>query len=117
MTIRSSRPREHAGRDRPFEALAHERRRHVLSVLRDAGDSLTVRELAVEIARLENGAAAGTVDPDRVDSIRLGLYHRHAPKLADVGLVEYDAEERVVAPAGPTLRADDMPDLLQRGPE
>jgi hypothetical protein len=36
---------------------------------------------------------------DRRERVRIGLHHRHLPKLAEAGLVEYDYEAGVVEPS------------------
>lgn len=77
-------------------ALAHERRRHVLSILEDTGAELSLNELVREVANRESGDKPGATC-DEVEQIRISLYHRHLPKLADVGLVEHNPGEHTVA--------------------
>jgi len=77
-------------------ALANERRRHVLSTLEEAESELTLTELVREVARRERGNEPGATS-DEVKRIRISLYHRHLPKLADVGLVEHHTGKKTVA--------------------
>jgi DNA-binding transcriptional ArsR family regulator len=77
-------------------ALANERRRHVLSILENTGAELSLNELVRKVAERESGNEPGATC-DEVEQIRISLYHRHLPKLADVGLVEHDPGEKTVA--------------------
>ncbi|WP_232701807.1 DUF7344 domain-containing protein [Halobacterium wangiae] len=83
-------------------ALANERRRHVLSILEDANAELSLNELVRELADLESGNKPGATC-DEVKQIRISLYHRHLPKLADVGLVEHNPGKQTVALANDEL--------------
>lgn len=83
--------------DAVLSALADERRRTVLSVLLDADEGrLDLSEVAERVAEREHSA----VEAD-VTHVETGLYHVHAPTLADAGLVEYDRDERTLAPNVP----------------
>lgn len=97
--------------ERLFEALAHERRQHVLAVLRDDEESASLSELAVAVARRETEE---DVDPERetVERVHTSLYHWHVPKLADANLVEYDVERGTVAPAQPAIGLEEGAELL-----
>lgn len=83
-------------RDELFEALTHQHRRRVLAVLRTAGQPLTLTALAEELALRSDGDAG----EDETEGLRVSLYHRHLPKLADTGLVEFDADRKRVALVG-----------------
>ncbi|ELZ08370.1 hypothetical protein C479_13563 [Halovivax asiaticus JCM 14624] len=66
-----------------LETLSNEWRRRTLSLL-SGHETMTVDDLAETLA-VEAG--------DRpADTLRLELHHCHLPKLADAGLVRYDAE-------------------------
>ena len=86
---------EHVEPDDVFECLADGNRRAVVAELRDRGDS-SLRDLA--------GCLTDT--GDRTERIEQELHHRHLPKLADAGLVEYDPKERAIAPTERTAAAD-----------
>lgn len=90
--------RETSGRERDelFEALTHRRRRRVLAVLRTAGQPLTLTALAEELA-LRRDDEMGDEETER---LRVSLYHRHLPKLADTGLVEFDVDRKRATLAG-----------------
>lgn len=84
-----------------MSALAHRRRRTVLSVLaQGAADS--VSDLAVRVAAAETGSSV-PVDGQTIERVRTSLHHVHLPKLDAVGLLEYD-------PGADRVRlADDLP--------
>ena len=77
-----------------FDALSNAHRRYVVAQLSRHDGELRVDELAERLAawEAERGEPAA---PDRVASM---LHHVHLPKLADIGLVEYDPEAATVEP-------------------
>lgn len=84
-------------RDGVLGALSNERRRQVLRVLRSTDGSMSLTELAVELAWEEREAWSGELRTKRFDRIRASLYHRHLPKLTDAGLVEFSPDRELVA--------------------
>ena len=74
--------------DATFDALGNEDCRVLLRHLVESDDALGVEDLVDRLAD-----ATGT-DEDR---LRARLHHSYLPKLADAGLVEYDAERELVA--------------------
>ncbi|MFC7215422.1 hypothetical protein ACFQO4_15200 [Saliphagus sp. GCM10025334] len=80
-----------------FEALADARRRYVLSLLL-ARPAVSLEELCGEVVGWERAGTDGGVVRDSV--ITVSLVHTHLPKLDEVGLVDYDAED------GRVVRAD-----------
>ena len=77
-------------------AFAEERRRLALDVLTDGSPPLDARTLARRVAARETDSSTESVPSKRVERVHVALYHTHLPKLADFGLVDYDAEEAVV---------------------
>lgn len=90
--------REITGRERDelFEALTDRQRRRVLEVVRTAGRPLSLTALAEELALRSDGEATD----ERTERLRVTLYHRHLPKLADTGLVAFDVEGKTVDRSG-----------------
>lgn len=84
-------PREGVNVDELLEVLSDERRRRVVSYLRGADDP-------VELAELSEGVA--TREPDREadhgDDVRISLHHVHLPKLAAIGVLDYDGRTRTI---------------------
>ncbi|WP_313693090.1 DUF7344 domain-containing protein [Halorarum halobium] len=75
-----------------FEVLADDRRRAVLSVLRDSA------ETCVPVAELVDDVAAMRSEHGRCDRERVAVRFHHAtlPKLADSGVIEHDSGEGTV---------------------
>jgi len=75
---------------RLFDLLADDRRRYVLDELRTASaDAVAVEDLVDHLLAFDRTAT----DPDRV---RLALYHKTLPGLADAGVVDFDRRTGVV---------------------
>lgn len=86
--------------DALFDALADRRRRYVLYYLAAVEDEavLAVEDIAerVESWEREWDAAERRESVDGGRAIRVDLHHNHLPRLADVGLIEYDARTETV---------------------
>jgi hypothetical protein len=69
--------------------LSADRRRVALDVLGSLPTPVSLDSLAESIAARETRSDA----PERetVESVAVTLHHNHLPRLADVGLIEYDA--------------------------
>lgn len=80
-----------------FDVLAEQRRRYVLHCLREHATSMTLSDVADEVAALEHETPVDDVPAEAVERIYLSLYHSHVPKLADANVVEYDPERDTVA--------------------
>lgn len=83
--------------------LAAEQRRLAVDVLAGKSPPVDLEELAVALAERQHDT--DDVDRATVERISTGLYHTHLPKLADVGVVEYDPESRRVEPRLPQFDA------------
>jgi DNA-binding transcriptional ArsR family regulator len=97
--MRTETDHETAGgtRDELFEAMADRQRRRAVGVLREAGEGLTLTELAEELARRAERDPEATTDVER---LRIELYHRHLPCLDGAGLVAFDAEAKTATLLG-----------------
>lgn len=80
--------------DSACSLLADSRRRVVLYALR-GHETVAVDELVEAILR-DEGTTATEQERERVLA---SLYHKHLPKLADAGVIDYDFEDGTVAPA------------------
>lgn len=79
--------------DELLALLADSCRRRVLEVLLDANPDgrLTLEELSTRVDD-------ETVGDETLCALTVALHHRHLPKLAEAGLVEYDPDTRTVEP-------------------
>lgn len=76
--------------------LAHEDRRAALAVLSRRATPMSLAELAARIAESDETAASE-------DDLTARLHHRHLPRMADLGVVDYDpSSNRVEACRVPT---------------
>lgn len=74
--------------------LASERRQTALSVLAETRCPIDLDELAAAVATHE--IDSGDPTSDRVATIATALHHNHLPRMADMGVLSYDADsERV----------------------
>lgn len=83
--------------DTLYALLADRRRRTVLSILAARDRSMTVSDLASAILEFDD-ADAGSGYEDELTRIGVALVHVHLPRLADAGIVEYDATHGLVEP-------------------
>lgn len=79
--------------DLVFEILSNTRRRMLLYYLRQNDGSATVRELAEQIAALENDVDVEELGRQQRKRVYVSLYQTHVPKLEEAGIVEYDDTE------------------------
>lgn len=80
--------------------LLHEHRRFVIAYLRDHDRPIALADIARAIASWEDDSAEKLEVLDRAESIFISLHHRHIPKMADAGFVEYNRDRKTVALTG-----------------
>ncbi|SFS12867.1 hypothetical protein SAMN05216559_4147 [Halomicrobium zhouii] len=93
--------------ERHRAVFAHPRRLSAVRCLARTDDELHLADLARDVARREAETDRGPADEDEdededadaIDRIYVDLYHVHLPKLAEVGVVSFDPESRVVSAA------------------
>jgi hypothetical protein len=99
----ADRPSEGAPtRDDLFEALDNRRRRYMIHYLqrREGDDPVDVSEVSAQVAAWELDADPELIGYDDRKNVHTALYQFHAPKLDDLGLVEYDKRSGTVALTG-----------------
>lgn len=82
--------------DNVFDALSSKRSRYVLVALREADGALGLRELVDTVAAWETDKPIDLVSEKHCKRVFTSLRHSQLPKLAMMGLVEYDEDESVV---------------------
>jgi hypothetical protein len=77
-----------------YAILANERRRRALEHIESAGGVVTVHELSTLVASHETDEPS---PPKRCrESVYTSLVQTHLPKLADLGVIEYDRETQTI---------------------
>lgn len=97
-----------------FEILSNHRRRMVLYHLQEAATPLAVNELAEHVAAMENEISVDDLTSQQRKRVYVSLYQTHLPKMAQMGLIDYDQEEGMVAL---TSRTADINRYLGEGQE
>lgn len=75
--------------DTLFGVLADSTRRHVMRYLVDAETTVPLDDIAEHVAE--------TTSTSEQRTVKVELHHRHLPRLAEEGIVSYDAEAHLVA--------------------
>ena len=86
-------------KDDLLDLTGNERRRRVLRQLLNQ-QRITLTELSARIAARENDTPASDLTSRQRKQVYSSLYQTHVPRLSQNGLVEYDADERVVTLTG-----------------
>lgn len=84
--------------DSVLDLCGDQHRRIVLAVLTEERRSLTLNDLTKAILKYNHQMPITEVPEDMISGVRVSLYHRHLPKLASEGLIDYDSERQLVEP-------------------
>jgi hypothetical protein len=84
--------------DDVYEALSNRRRRYALHHLKqlDAEEPIDLAEISTQVAAWETGHDPETLGYDDRKNVHTSLYQFHAPKMDDLGLVNYDRSRGTV---------------------
>ncbi|OAQ54447.1 hypothetical protein HTG_02545 [Natrinema mahii] len=88
---------ERLSKDVIFELLKNRRRREVLTYLLEADETVTLGELAEQIAAWENDTDVNALSSDQRKRVYVALYQTHLPKMDDAGIVEYDQDRGLIS--------------------
>jgi hypothetical protein len=88
--------------DDAFEAISNGRRRQVLLSLEASDSPISVGDLAVEIAAVENGVEPSAVTSEQRSRVYIALTQVHLDTLQEIGAVKYDSRGKQVAPTDAT---------------
>ena len=77
------------------------RRRLTIDLLAGTTDRIDLEQLAAGIAARESGTDGG--DESAVEHVATELHHVHLPMMAEMDVLEYDPQSRVVASSGVTI--------------
>jgi hypothetical protein len=76
--------------DQVFSVLKNERRRRVLELLQDADGTVSLSDLAEEIAAMENDKEVAQITSSERKRVYVGLYQCHLPKMDSMGVVSFN---------------------------
>lgn len=93
--------------DRVLEGIGPERSRRILYCLAESNVE-TIDALVEDVVEREVGLPARMTSTERRGLIRKDLVHTHLPRLADLGIVEYDPDEGTVDYGNPPPRLDEF---------
>ena len=85
--------------DEVFEALDHPRRRYLLYTLVNGGNEETLPRLAARIAAWEQNTDVSEVTDEKQQKVHVSLYHSHIPKLAALGIIDYQEKKDIIVRA------------------
>ncbi|WP_247004891.1 DUF7344 domain-containing protein [Halosolutus gelatinilyticus] len=88
---------ERLSKDVIFELLKNRRRREVLKYLLETDETVTLGELAEQIAAWENDTEVNALSSDQRKRVYVALYQTHLPKMDDAGIVEYDQDRGLIS--------------------
>jgi hypothetical protein len=89
-----------------FEILSNKRRRMVLYYLRQRDETVAVKELARQIAALENDIPADELSSQQRKRVYVSLYQTHLPKMATTNIIAYDKDNGTVALTGESSKVE-----------
>ncbi|SFS70899.1 DUF7344 domain-containing protein [Halostagnicola kamekurae] len=84
--------------DETLAVLADQRRRLLLEVMDEYGESITLPDAAEEVAKREAGRPVAALSAEEVANVYISLYHDHLPRLVGADLVEYNQDRDLVSP-------------------
>lgn len=82
--------------DEIFEVLKNSRRRKIIRYLRDDHQTTTLSDLAEHVAALENDTDVNRLTSSQRKRVYVALYQCHLPKMADMGVIEFDKNRGTV---------------------
>ncbi|MFC4986426.1 MULTISPECIES: DUF7344 domain-containing protein [Saliphagus] len=88
-----------------FDVLRNQRRRYALHALKREGRTMSLGDLAQQVAAWEYETTPEAVTPAQRKRVYTTLQQTHLPRMDRAGILEFDDEEGVVEP---TDRADEM---------
>lgn len=99
-----------------FDILSSPRRRYVLYHLRTADQTVQLTDLAEEVAAWENDTEPSEITEQERKRVYVSLYQTHIPRLAEVGLIEYDKDSGRIALAEQAKDIDKYLDVNRQYP-
>lgn len=82
--------------DALFQILGNSRRRFIIRQLYRTDRELGLKELAAQIAAVEEGVSPEEITNEERQRVYVSLYQTHLPTLTDSGLVDYDDDQHTM---------------------
>lgn len=82
--------------DKVFHLLQNRRRRNVIRYLSDAEGTVSMRDIAEQVAAWEHDTSVRALSSDERQRVYIPLYQNHLPKLDDEGVIEYNQSRGTV---------------------
>jgi hypothetical protein len=82
--------------DHVFEILKNQRRRYVLRYLRETEESVSMSDLAEQVAAWENDKSVEQLTSSERKRVYVGLYQCHLPKMDGMDVVEFNKPRGVI---------------------
>jgi len=104
--------------DERFEILKNERRRIVLQYLKEVDETVQLNDLADQVTAIENDTTVDAITSDERKRVYVGLYQFHLPKMAKMGVVDYNKDRgnvRLTDTGNDLYRACSSEDGTRRG--
>lgn len=83
--------------DERFEILKNERRRLVLQLLKEWGETSKLNHLADRVTAIENETEVDAITSEQRKRVYVALYQFHLPKMEKMDVIEYDQDRGDVA--------------------
>ncbi|WP_425607338.1 DUF7344 domain-containing protein [Halomontanus rarus] len=80
-----------------LQLLCDSRNRAIREILNEATGALHVEELADQLVARDVTMVSSSTYDDKIEEAVIEFHHERLPKLAEVGLVEYDSDENLVS--------------------
>lgn len=103
--------------DDVFSILSNRRRRYTLYYLLQNGEDADMRDVVEQVAVWESDAATAPEDLNSAERKRVytALQQNHLPKMADIGVIEYNKSRGDVEPTEQLNELDIYLDIVQGG--
>lgn len=85
-------------KDELFHLLQNERRRRALQYILDRGDTVDMREIAEQLAAIENDVEVTALTSAQRKRVYVSLYQCHLPKLDEATVIDYDKDRGRIEP-------------------
>lgn len=98
-----------------YRMLSDPRRRYAIHYLKQSNEPVAVRDLAEQVAAWENDKPVAALTSQERKRVYISLYQSHLPTMDEEGVVEYDADRKVVRLSPAARGLDIYLEVVPRG--